>query len=78
MWKQVGLALVPSLGLFSSVGFVQFVVFLFYITFYYILLLSLEVCFLLRDRKGAHLNGRGSGKELKGVQGGKSVRIHYV
>lgn len=59
--------IVPSLGLFSSVGFVQFSVFLFYITFYYILL-SLRSLFSNERQKGST-----SGWEGKWEGTGKST-----
>jgi hypothetical protein len=40
----------------------------------------LKVCsFLIRDRKGADLGGRGGGKKLGGREGGETViRIYYM
>jgi hypothetical protein len=41
-----------------------------FILFYYY---TLEVCFLMRDRKGVDSGGRGDGEELGGVEGGESI-----
>ena len=40
----------------------------------------LEACsFLMRDRKGVDLEGKGGGEELGGINGGKTViRIYYM
>ena len=46
----------------------------------YLLVLFLEVCyFLMKDRKGVDLDGRGGGEELGGVEGGEIIiKIYYI
>jgi hypothetical protein len=67
------LVLAPSLGITSFCLFVLSnpnVLVLSFILFYYY---TLEVCFLMRDRKGVDSGGRGDGEELGGVEGGESI-----
>lgn len=56
-------------GLFLSYLLFQFIFFIlsFLIHFYY-----LNICFLIRDRKGVDLNGREVGKILEELEDGKS------
>lgn len=52
----------PSVELFCSISMCLFL-------FYLIMFYSLQT-FLTRDKKGVGLDGKGSGEELKGVEGG--------
>lgn len=77
------LFLVPFLGFFSFhlfvVSYSNMLVFVLYYHITFIIIPEKPVCFLMRDRKGENLNGRGDRKELEGEEGRETkIRIYYV
>jgi hypothetical protein len=62
-----------SLSLYTFIWLPPFLFGLFYCIYYW----SLDVCFLMRDRKGTEPDGRGCEKELGGVGGGETVISLY-
>lgn len=62
----------------TSVRLLLFYPIVFYFVIFYYCLLEAD-CFLVRDRKGVDLDGRGYGEELGEAEGGETViRVYYV
>lgn len=76
MITSESLFLVSSLGLYSFLVFVCFILLYYCILLHLILLYyyALEPCFLKRDRKGVDINGRKGKEELGKVEGSKDLQ----
>lgn len=66
----------PLLGLFFCLfvlSYCDVLLFVLLYLIYFIITPQKPACFLLRDRKGVDLDGRGGGEELRGAEGKESV-----